>query len=82
MLPFASHFASTDTIAETIGADHPALIIQNDSILVTGRSLLHAFDRLEVAEFSARSLILGAPLGAMVPIGESQIADLRKKFLS
>ena len=82
ILPFASHFASSGAIAETIGPEHPALIIQNDSVLVTGRSLLHAFDRLEVAEFSARSLILGTPLGDMVPINESQIEDLRRKFLS
>ena len=58
------------------------VIIKNDSIIVTGDKLLQTFDRLEVAEFSARSLIMGHPLGALVPINDDQIEDLRKKFLS
>ncbi len=59
----------------------PAVIIRNDSIIVTGDKLLQTFDRLEVAEFSARSLIMGKPLGKLVPISEPQIENLRKKFL-
>jgi L-fuculose-phosphate aldolase len=62
--------------------DTPAVIIKNDSIIVTGDKLLQTFDRLEVAEFSARSLIMSHSLGALVPINDEQIEDLRKKFLS
>jgi L-fuculose-phosphate aldolase len=57
------------------------VIIQNDSIVVTGDKLLQTFDRLEVAEFSPKSLIMGKSIGECVPINNDQIEDLRKKFL-
>ena len=82
MLPFGTHFAGQDAISKSLRSDHPVLLIENDSILITGHSLLHAFDRLEVAEFSARSLIDSRPLGQMRPINEHQIEDLRRKYLS
>lgn len=59
-----------------------ALIIENDSVIITGDKLLQTFDYLEVAEFSAKSIVLGHSLGNMVPINDSQVEDLRKKFLS
>jgi len=59
-----------------------ALIIENDSVLITGDKLLQTFDYLEVAEFSAKSIVLGASLGNMVPINDDQVEDLRKKFLT
>jgi L-fuculose-phosphate aldolase len=49
---------------------------------VTGDQLLQTFDRLEVAEFSAQSLIMSKTLGDLIPINEGQIEDLRKRFLS
>lgn len=80
-VPFGSHFKGRTTIVELIKKGTPAIIIENDSILVTGDALLHTFDRLEVAEFSAKSLIMGVPLGDMVPINKEQVEALRKKFL-
>ncbi|APY11657.1 aldolase [Seonamhaeicola sp. S2-3] len=59
-----------------------ALIIENDSVIITGDKLLQTFDYLEVAEFSAKSIVLGNSLGEMVPINDDQVEDLRKKFLS
>ena len=59
-----------------------ALIIENDSVIITGDKLLQTFDYLEVAEFSAKSIVLGHSLGEMVPINDEQVEDLRKKFLS
>ncbi|WP_320113358.1 class II aldolase/adducin family protein [Draconibacterium orientale] len=81
-VPFGSHFAGEETILNTLGENIPAVIINNDSVLVTGDKLLGTFDKLEVAEFSAKSLTMGASLGKLVPINQEQIEDLRKKFLS
>lgn len=82
MVEFGKQFDGAKELAGMFGPDTPALIINNDSIIVTGDKLLQTFDRLEVAEFSARSLIMGEPLGPLVPINEEQLDDLRKKFLS
>ncbi len=59
-----------------------ALIIENDSVIITGDKLLQTFDYLEVAEFSAKSIVMGASLGEMVPINDEQVEELRKKFLT
>lgn len=79
--PFGKQFFGNNTIPKLISKNTPAVIIQNDSFVVTGDQLLHTFDRLEVAEFSAKSLIMSKPLGELIPINENQIEDLRKKFL-
>lgn len=81
-VPFGSHFAGNETILNLISEDVPAVIVENDSVIVTGDKLLGTFDRLEVAEFSAKSLTMAAPIGQLVPIGSEEIEDLRKKFLS
>ena len=49
--------------------------------MVTGKTLLQTFDYLEVAEFSAKSLVMGAPMGNMVPINDAQVEELRGAFL-
>ena len=79
---FGRQFDQAGTVAKALSPNTPAVLIQNDSIIVTGDKLLQTFDRLEVAEFSARSLIMGHPLGDLMPINKDQIEDLRKKFLS
>lgn len=81
-MPFGSHFAGEKAILETLSENTPAVIINNDSVLVTGDNLLGTFDKLEVAEFSAKSLTMGASLGKLIPINDAQVEDLREKFLS
>jgi L-fuculose-phosphate aldolase len=80
-VPFGSQFAGEETILKLISKDTPAVIIENDAILITGDKLLQTFDRLEVAEFSAKSLVMGVNLGEMKPIGDKEVEDLRNKFL-
>jgi L-fuculose-phosphate aldolase len=69
-------------VAQALSEDTPVLLIQNDAVLTVGRTVLQAFDRLEVAEYSARSLIDTAAIGALVPIGEKDISELEAEFLS
>jgi L-fuculose-phosphate aldolase len=80
-LPFGVHFMGRKDIPELISSNIPAILIQNDSVLITGDKLLQTFDRLEVAEFSAKSLVLAKPIGALVPINEQQVEELRRVFL-
>lgn len=79
-VPFGSHFTNKDTIPNLVSNENPGLIIENDSVLMTGNSLLQAFDRLEVAEFSAKSLVMGTSLGAFEPMNDKEIDDLRQAF--
>jgi len=79
-IKYGSHFNPTKD-PEILRNNTTALIIQNDSVMITGDQLLQTFDYLEVAEFSAKSIVLGTCLGEMVPINDDQVEDLRKKFL-
>ncbi|MFO8002427.1 MAG: class II aldolase/adducin family protein [Marinilabilia sp.] len=79
-LPFGSQFHGNSTIPELLSQSVPAVLIANDSFLVTGDGLLQTFDKLEVAEFSARSLVLSSALGEMVPINDEQVDALRNHF--
>jgi len=81
-VPFGSHFAGKEEILNLLSKNTPAVIIDNDSVLVTGDKLLGTFDRLVDAEFSAKSLVLSVSLGDLKPINDEQVEDLRKKFLS
>jgi L-fuculose-phosphate aldolase len=78
---FGAHFAGSRIVPGLLSKSSPALLVRNDCALVTGDKLLQTFDYLEVAEFSAKSLIMAASLGNMVPINDEQVEELRMAFL-
>lgn len=78
---FGAHFAGKTIIPGLLSKSSPALLVRNDCALLTGDKLLQTFDYLEVAEFSAKSLIMAASLGKMVPINDEQVEELRMAFL-
>lgn len=80
-LPFGAQYSDPDTVAKMLSPQCPVILLQNDGVLTTGGSVLQAFDRLEVVEFTARSLIETRSIGPVVPIGEDEIRDLQAKFL-
>jgi L-fuculose-phosphate aldolase len=81
IVPFNTLYEQPDRVAEMASEQAPVLLIQNDCVLTVGASILNAFDRLEVAEFSARSLLDTKAIGEMVPIGEDDLRQLEDKFL-
>jgi len=80
-VPFGIHKLGRMEIPELLAGGSPAILIRNDAVLVTGDKLLQTFDRLEVAEFSAKSLVMARPIGAMIPIRDEQVEELRRVFL-
>jgi L-fuculose-phosphate aldolase len=77
--PFGSQYDNLEGVAEEFKT-RPCVLLENDSVIVTGDKLINTFDRLEVADFSARSLIMAAPVGKLHPINDEQVEDLRKAF--
>jgi L-fuculose-phosphate aldolase len=80
LLPYGVHYRAPQEVARAVSLKTPVLLLQNDAILTVGHSVLAAFDRLEVAEFTAESLINATALGKLVPIDEQGIADLKARF--
>lgn len=77
---FGNQFDQSGILARQFTPGTPAIIVRNDSIIVTGDRLLQTFDRLEIAEFTARSLILGHSLGEPTPMSQDKIDELIRKF--
>ncbi len=78
--PFGSQYDEHLTELADEFRHRPFVMLENDSVVVTGDKLINTFDRLEVADFSARSLILAAPLGKLNPITDKEIEELRVAF--
>lgn len=78
--PFGSQYDERRTELVDEFKKRPFVMVENDCVIVTGDQLINTFDRLEVADFSARSLILAAPLGKLNPITDDEIEKLRVAF--
>ncbi|MHB8964004.1 MAG: class II aldolase/adducin family protein [Saccharofermentanales bacterium] len=79
-VPFGSSFLQPAMTAAMISKKTPAIICENDCIIVTGQSLLNAFDRLEVAEFTARSILGSVDLGDIIHISAQEIQEIDAAF--
>lgn len=80
-LNFGSQYKASDEVVKCISREKPAVLIQNECVVVAGDNLLQTFDYLEVAEFSAKSIVMSTSIGQMVPINDEQTEELRKAFL-
>jgi L-fuculose-phosphate aldolase len=78
-IPFGLIYNDIDSVAKMF-KDNRAVLVENDSVFITGDKLLNSFDYLEVAEFSANSLVMAASIGSLQPIGDAEIEELRIVF--
>lgn len=78
-LPFGTLQNNIDETAKLF-ATNKVLLVDNDCVIVTGDQLINTFDYLEVAEFSANSLVMAASIGPINPMGEKEIEELRVAF--
>jgi L-fuculose-phosphate aldolase len=69
-----------DHIAATIGPGRPVALLRNGGALVAGRSMLDAFDRLEVLESTAAAILRSRPLGPIHPMSDRIIRELQEAF--
>lgn len=58
----------------------PVALLQNDCFAAMGTSLLNAYDRLEVAQYSAWSLLNCAAVGSAVKINAQQVQKIEQDF--
>ena len=78
--PFGCTFLQTEKTAKEISEHSPVAIIENDCVIVAGTSLLNAFDRLEVMEYSARSVVDTACIGDIVKISKDEVDEIEVAF--
>jgi len=79
-IPYGANFMQKEFTANMISQKTPVLICENDCVIVVGNNLIDAFDRLEVAEFSANSIISSIGIGDIVPISDQEINKINEVF--
>lgn len=80
-LPFGIQYASDASwLASQVNINQPAALLDNDGVVVLGRSVLDAFDRLEVLETTAEAIINAQSLGKISTMNEQVIDELKKAF--
>lgn len=79
-IPFEAAYQNLDVVAAEFGNAHPVLLIENKSVMVTGASMLQVFDRLEVMEMTAASILKAQALGTIAHIPSGEIAALKTAF--
>lgn len=55
-VPFGYSFRKKEETAEILSGESPVLICSNDCVIVTGENMGHAFNRLEILEYSAMAV--------------------------
>jgi L-fuculose-phosphate aldolase len=80
LVRFGRQYSDEKGLAREISPDCPVVFLENDAVLTTGASLTQAFDRLEVAEFSARAVLNASRLGTIVPIERGALDALDARF--
>lgn len=79
-IPYSTTFTAPDAVAEMFCARTPVLICENNQILTTGSTLLNAFDRLEVAEATASSILAARGIAPIAHISDDEIKKIDKAF--
>ena len=79
-VPFGTNIVNPKKISDEISPSSPVVLVENDSVISTGNSLINAFDRLEVAEFTANTIIHAKMIGDIVMISDKEVEDINIAF--
>jgi L-fuculose-phosphate aldolase len=73
-------FQDSEALAQRCSPQQPALLLENDGVLVCGADILEAYDRLEVLESTAEALIDSRFIGALAPMPDKALRALEIAF--
>jgi L-fuculose-phosphate aldolase len=79
-ISFEQQFGDGEEVAAVVGPKSPVALLENNGVLVAGRTVLDAFDRLEVLEATAAAIIRSRALGQISAMGEGVIQELVGAF--
>ena len=79
-IPYAASRLDIPGIAKIFSARHPVVIVNNQCVIVTGESLLKAYDKLEVLEYSAAAMIAAKDIGEVVYITDEEVKAIEEAF--
>ena len=77
---FEEPYLNPETAATRFSSQTPVVLFENNCIVTTGESPFQAFDRLEVAEATASSILFAREAGEVVLLSEAEILELKTTF--
>ena len=80
-VPFGTAKITPEVVVESISLKSPCMVVENECMIVVGKSLIDAFDKLEVAEFTAKTLIQAKLMGDAVSITQDEIDKIHKVLI-
>ena len=79
-IPFERQFGQGAEVAAVVNPKSPVALLERNGVLVAGRTVLDAFDRLEVLEATAAAIIRSRALGPISVMGPGVIQELLEAF--
>jgi L-fuculose-phosphate aldolase len=79
-IPFEHQFGDGAEVGALVGPNNPVALLEHNGVLVAGRTVLDAFDRLEVLEATAAAIIRSRALGPISAMGPEVIQELLGAF--
>ncbi len=77
---YGIQFRDDGQIADFVSETSPGAMLENDGVIVTGKSVLDAFDRLEVLESTAEAIINARAIGDISAMSDAVIDELCAAF--
>ena len=78
--PFERLYGDTAELGGIVSPQRPVVLLGHNGVLVAGRTVLDAFDRLEVLEATAAAIIRSRALGPIRPMSDQVINELVTAF--
>ena len=78
-LPYSA-VADLRLIAKTLSKKSPVVVIDNECAISIGKNATKAFDRMEVLDYSARSVLLANSVAKIKPICQKEVDEIDATF--
>ena len=75
-----AYIGDFDALASKLSTSSPVAVVDNECIITIGKDNTKAFDRLEVADYSARSVIMAKAVADINPINEDEVKEIDDTF--
>lgn len=79
-LPYMGSSRAEERMTAALTPSTPVALVENQCAIVIGDTLLNAFDRLEVLDYSARALLDAQDIGPVVMITDEELRLIEKAF--
>ncbi len=79
-LSLSDVYGNEGSVAAQVSLRQPVSLVDNEGVLVVAASVFEAFDRLEVTEATAQSLVESSTLGQVCPMEDAAIEELKEAF--